>query len=386
VSVFAGLAPTVQKLVLRISYRWHRLPWIRRRLVEVDWIVGPHEIAAVVYRIASCLDSAESAVLRPHPFYTYSYDWVGAPSSNRVSAWVLGPWKLGELVVRARGFVYVSEMGFLNHVADFRQSEFEFLKRHGKKIVCYFTGSDIRSLKLMAQREQRTGMPNIASYIAETDPGLASNEYEAARRSIAAAADEYADMVFNADVDQQGYLTRPSERYLYFYPDEEVTDDFSKFEDVGRPVIVHAASSPVIKGTQLVRAAVEELRAEGRDFEYIELLRQPHSEVRRALARAHIVLNHFYGETPAVFGIESLAAGCVVLMRADEHIEPMLPEGSNAAWVVTRHFEVTKHLRKVLDEPGSWEQQARAGAQWVRDYAAIGVTGATLREKLSRLL
>jgi hypothetical protein len=64
----------------------------------------------------------------------------------------------------------------------------------------------------------------------------------------------------------------------------------------------------------------------------------------------------------------------------------MLPEGSNAAWVVTRHFEVTKHLRKVLDEPGSWEQQARAGAQWVRDYAAIGVTGATLREKLSRLL
>lgn len=385
-SIFAGVAPALQKATLHVSFAWHRLPAVRARFAPIDWIVGPHEVAAVVHRIASVLPSAESAILRPHPFYTFHYDWVGRPARSLLGSWVAGPWKLGELAARARGFVYVSEVGFLDKLDDHRRYEFAFLKRRGKRLVCYFTGSDIRSLRKMAEREQRTGLPNIATYIAETNPSLATDAYEDVRRAIAEAADEFADMTFNADVDQQGYLTRPSERYLYFYPDEDVTDDFSKFDDVRVPVLVHAASSPVIKGTQLVRAAVEELRAEGYEFEYIELLRQPHAEVRAALARAHIVLNHFFGETPAVFGVESLAAGCVVMMRADEHVEPMLPPGSNSAWIVTRHFEVTKHLRALLDAPETWETQARSGAAWVRESAAVSVTGAILREKLERVL
>lgn len=385
-SVFAGVAPTLQKLSATASYRWHRLLGRRRAAPDIDWVVGPFEIAGVVYRITSALPSAESALLQPHPFYTYPYDWVARPARTSIGAWVRGPWKLGELAARAKGFVYVSGSGFLDHVYDGRRWEFAFLQQRGKKVVCYFTGSDIRSLRLAAEREQRTGMPNIATYIAETNPSLATEAYEAERRQLAEVADEFADMTFNADVDQQGYLTRPSERYLYFYPDDEITDDFSKFDDVRVPVIVHAASSPVIKGTQLVRAAVAELRAEGRQFEYIELLRQPHAEVRRALARAHIVMNHFFGETPAVFGVESLAAGCVVLMSADEHREPMLPAGSNSAWIVTPHYRVTTNLRAVLDDPSGWEAQARAGAQWVRDSAAASVTGAIIRQKLQSLL
>jgi hypothetical protein len=64
----------------------------------------------------------------------------------------------------------------------------------------------------------------------------------------------------------------------------------------------------------------------------------------------------------------------------------MLPEGSNSAWIVTPHFRVTENLRAVLDNPEGWEDQARRGAQWVRDAAAVSVTGAIVREKLSRLL
>jgi hypothetical protein len=385
-SVFAGVAPAVQKLALRGSFRWHRLIRARRGSREIDWVVGPFEIAGVVYRIASVLPSAETALLQPHPFYRFHYDWIAPQNRTNLRQWLTGPWKLGELMARAKGFVYVSDSGFLDALGDARRFEFAFLKKHGKKIVCYFTGSDIRSLRLMAERERRTGLPNIATYIAETDSRMASAEYESIKLAIGKVADAYADMAFNADVDQQGYLDRASERYMYFYPDNEVTDDFGKFENVTIPVIVHAASSPVIKGTQLVRAAIEELRSEGRSFEYIELVRQPHAEVQQALSRAHIVLNHFYGETPAVFGVESLAAGCVVMMRADEHIEPMLPEGSNSAWVVTRHFEVTKNLRTLLDNPEGWERQARAGVTWVRENAAVSVTGTILREKLARLI
>ena len=385
-SVFSGIAPAAQKITLHSSYLWHRVIRRRPNVNHVDWVVGPFEIAGVVYRIASSLTSSESALLQPHAFYTYPYDWVGSADHGFVRTLLSGPWKLGELAARTKGLVYVSGSGYLHAVYDGRRYEFDFLKKRGKKIVCYFTGSDIRSIRLAAQRERLTGLPNIASYIRETDPSLGTDAYEADREALARVADDFADMVFNADVDQQGYLKRSSERYMYFYPDEDITEDFSKFDDLTKPVIVHAASSPVIKGTQLVRAAIEELRSEGREFEYIELLRQPHSEVRDALSRAHIVLNHFYGETPAVFGIESLAAGCVVLMRADETTEPMLPADSSSAWVVTQHFEVTRNLRRTLDHPEEWEAQARIGAEWVRRHASASVTGAILRDKLAELL
>jgi hypothetical protein len=385
-SIFAGIAPAVQKIALRASFLWNQSVGKKWRGPEIDWVVGPFEIAAVAYRITSALPSAESALLKPHPFYAFPYDWTAQPTRSLLRKWTTGPWQLGKLASRARGVVYVSGSGFLDHVDDGRRSEFSFLKKHGKKIVCYFTGSDIRSLRLAADREKRTGRTNIATYIAETDPSLGTEEYEVARRRLAEVADEYADMTFNADVDQQGYLTRPSERYVYFYPDDEITEDFSKFDDMSIPVIVHAASSPVIKGTQLVRAAIEQLRSEGRQFEYVELLRQPHSEVQSALGRAHIVMNHFFGETPAVFGVESLAAGCVVLMSADERWEPIIPKGSNSAWIVTPHYQVTTNLRAVLDHPETWEEQARRGANWVRDAAAVSVTGATIREKLNSLL
>ena len=238
----------------------------------------------------------------------------------------------------------------------------------------------------MAEQEVATGEPNLATYLAETDPVFGTPAYEQAKRAIAASADAFASVIVNAEYNQRSHLTRPAEKFPYFYPDDDVVDTFDKFADTSRPVILHAPSSPLIKGTQLVRAAIAELRDEGYDFEYVELVRQPHAQVQEQLRRAHVVLNQFYSEVPGVFGVEALAAGCVVLQRADEHDEASLPPGSNDAWVLTRHHQVTRHLRAVLDAPNTWESQARAGVDWVREHAVFSVAGPRFAETLARAL
>lgn len=382
-SIFAGIDPAVQKFVVRASVLWHRL---RRRGAHIDWVVGPIEVAGLVRAISHALANSESALLRGHPFYDHSYTWVATPARTHLEAVVRGPWKLGELLCRASGFVYVSEVGFLDRLDDGRAFEFALLRSHGKRLVCYFTGNDIRSPRLSAERESRTGDPNLASYLAETSLTFATESYEQQKKLIAASAEAQADLIFSADGDQVGYLRRPSEHFLYFHPDDDIVTELSKYRDVATPVIVHAPSSPVVKGTQLVRAAIAQLRAEGYDFEYVELVRQPHAEVQAHLRRAHIVLNQFYAEAPGVFGVEALAAGCVVMQRADEHGEPSLPPGSNRAWVVTRHHQVATHLRELLDNPAAWEPQARLGVEWVRTNAAASVSGAVLRAKLAPLV
>jgi hypothetical protein len=382
VSIFAGIDPAVQKLVLRVSTRWHRG---RRRSPRIEWVVGTVEMAGLVRAITEALPSAESALLVDHPFYDYRYDWVARQTRSHLARLVLGPWKLGELLNRADGFIYIGGVGFLTTMADGGDFEFSFVRSQGKRLVCFFTGNDIRSPRLSAEREARTGEPNLATYMSETSSTYATDDYESLKRAIARSAEAHADLIFNADVGQLGYLSRPSEHFLYFHPDREIADDLSKFEHAELPVIVHAPSSPVIKGTQLVRAAIAELRDEGYEFEYVELVRQSHAEVQAQLGRAHIVLNQFYSEVPGVFGVEALAAGCVVLMRADEHDEPSLPPGSNHAWVPTRHHQVTKNLRAVLDDPGSWLPQAQAGVDWVRANAAASVTGKIFRAKLAAI-
>lgn len=317
-----------------------------------------------------------------HPFYNYGYNWVAPPARTHLGRIVRGPWKLGELLARASGFVYIGGVGFLDTLSDGGAYELGYVRSRGKRVVSYFTGNDIRSPRLSRELEQETGEPNLGTYLVETSPSFASEAYEQRKRDIARAAETNSDVIFNADYGQRGYLTRPSEPFLYFHPDGDITDDFSKFADTAVPIVVHAPSSPIVKGTQLVRAAVTALREEGYVFEYVELVRQSNAEVLTSLERAHIVLNQFYSEVPGVFGVEALAAGCVVMMRADEHDERSLPPGSNDAWVLTRHHEVTRNLRDLLDHPERWEAQARAGTSWVRENASASVNGERLRRIL----
>ncbi|MBN9606115.1 MAG: hypothetical protein J0G30_05845 [Actinomycetales bacterium] len=381
-SVFAGVDPLVQRLALRVSTAWHR----RRRLPSVDWVVGPVEVAGLAHAMRSLIPSTESDLMYAHPFYAHTYDWIAPNRRTHLGRVVRGPWRLGALIARSKGFIYLGGVGYLDKLDDGGAFELGYLKAHGKRVVCYFTGNDIRSPRLSAELEAQTGEPNFATYLAETGPEFATERYEQRRRDIASSAESFADLIFNADRAQLGYLTRPSEPFLYFHPDSEITANFDKFARRSRPVIVHAPSSPVLKGTQLVRAAIRELRDDGYEFEYVELVRQSHAEVTAQLRRAHIVLNQFFSEVPGVFGVEGLAAGCVVVQRADEHDEPSLPAGSNEAWVVTRHHQVARHLRRLLEDPTSWEAQARRGVEWVRAHAAASVTGPVLVQKLTALI
>lgn len=374
----------LQRLIVRFGYLW---PTAVNGGKRISWVVGPNEVARMVTQISAVIPDSYSVLIVRHPFYeeeAYNHQPPAGEDGLR-ALWrrlVQNAWLFGRLARHAQGFIYLSQNGYLNDQFDHRFFEFSFLRRHGVKIVCYFTGSDIRSPKLMRQHEEKSGLPNIASYLRFSDPALGTDAYEASRRRVGEIADEFADAIFTARVEQAGYITSKTEPFLYFLPEEDIVESLEKFDLIGRPVVLHAPSSPVLKGTQLVRAAVAALQEEGIEFEYVELVGVPHDVVQAELRRAHVVLNQFYAHMPGMFGIEALAAGCVVLMSADEHIETDLPAGSNKAWVVTKHWQVHRHLREVLTQPQHMLAQAQAGQAWVRQHATAGVSA----ERLARLL
>lgn len=377
------LVRSAQRILLTLSY-------LRYRGVgkTISWVVGPEEIATMVKNIADALPGSHTAVLSANRFYDFRYDSTvsgdGGGAFSVIRRLVAAPWLLGKLARQAEGFIYVGATGFLVETGDQREYEFAFLTRRGIRIVCYFTGNDIRSPRLMLAMQGETGEENLATYLSQVNPVFATDAYDNTKRRIAEVAQKHAHVIFNSRVDQLSYLTVPTEPFRYFYPDDASFTSLDKFAEVTRLVIVHAPSSPVIKGTQIVRAAVRRLRDLGYAFDYVELIERPHSEVLAELSRAHIALNEFYAFVPGVFGVEAMAAGCALVTGADERVETDLPPGSNEAWLVTRGYEIFDNLKRLLDHPDELAPLAAAGQQWVRENALASRSGEALRKALAR--
>lgn len=357
---------------------------------SISWIVGVEEIASVVKNLANAIPHSYSFVEGHHQFYDHQYDEVprrrGGSIYSTIENVLLRPLAFARLVHRARGFIYVGSKGFLGLAGGSRAAEFKFIKKRNRGLVIYFTGSDIRSLKLLRDLEARNGVPNISTALAEAGGDFWSPEYDDVRKRTAAEADAWADAIFTARVDQLSYLTRPTEPFLYFIPEDQFSNNTEKFDLISHPTVLHAPSSHAVKGTRLVREAVDALRSEGYEFDYIELSRVPHAEVRAVLARAHIVLNQFYALMPGVFGVESLASRCAVLMSADSEVEQDLPDNSNSAWMVTRHDQIVENLRTLLDDPVRMVQLANAGYEWARAHASESSAAARLNAVLDGVL
>jgi hypothetical protein len=371
------LVVAYQRTAVRLSYAFHRA--FRRRLPRITWVVGPEEVASMLGQIARAVPGSYSVSFVDETAYDISYDhhFRFVPHRRWLERILLGPVLLGRLMTQATGFIYVGHTGFLVDQLDHRDFEFAFLKRKGLRLVCYWTGSDIRSTRVMHALEEATGRPNISTYIAANGAIFESDLWDDLRRGIAAASDRHADAMFNWFADQRGYLTMPHETFM-FYLDEDPDVDLGKFADPDRLVVVHATTSPVIKGTPLVRAAVAQLRREGYDFEYVELIGVSNQQVKAELRRAHIALNQFYGFTPTVFGIEAMLRGTAVMMSAETAAEPDLPDGADEAWLVTPHYAVYANLKLLLDNPDRLEPLARRGLEWARRHATVESAGPRL--------
>lgn len=376
----AGVVSTAQYVILATTFHLMRLfrPAMRRRRTGV--LVGLEDNAGSLHRMAQAIPGAISVKANPTPFYahTYDVDLSRVPSLVRL---VVAPITLGRLMARVHTAIYVGGLGYLL-APDGRDREFRFLRRHGVRILCQFTGTDIRSHRLLGELSTRLARDVITTYQDLANPAVASARAEDHRRALARSADRHAAAIFNPSVDQASYLTRDTLPFLHFFPDDQIVENPAKWRDLGRLTVVHAPSSPIIKGTPLVRAAVKALKEDGIDFDYVEIIGRPNTEVREILLGAHIVLNEFYAFVPGVLGVEAMAANAVLLTSADPEIEPTLGEAAGTAWVVTPYWRIYERLRAAMSDPGALREQADRGTAWARRNCSATACGALISSHL----
>jgi len=379
----------LQRALLILSYCFFRY-CIGKRKKNISWVVVGQEIAATVQYISNSIPGSYSVCFYDNQYYDFHYNFFMRKTKSKyldkVKKNVIGPLLLGLLLNRTNSFFYIGQGGFLFSGLDGREFEFMYLKNKNKNIVCFFTGTDIRSPKLMLDFAEKNKIEVISTYHYLLHPEQLTLEYETSKKKLASVAETYADIVFNSSVDQMSYFTKKTQPGIYFLPDEKFkTKNDAKFSNVETYKICHAPTSPIIKGTQLVRAAITKLRVEGFRFEYCELIGVSNEVVLKELRAAHIVLNEFYALVPGVFGVEAMASHCALVTSADEHIETDLPPDSNKAWYVTKNYEIYDHLKELLNSPDLIRKYADAGYEWAIENASFSRSSVKLASLLKRI-
>ncbi len=329
---------------------------------KADWIIGVDEIAKVINDLKVTLPNSCSVSFSVHPFYNLNYDY-SLTLRNKYLLFIIrffwGPILFGYLLHKSKRFIYIWHTGFLLD----RSCEFSILKKKNAKIICLFVGDDIRHPDLMKKLSEDYNIDTIETY-SNTRRFYTTDKI----KMTAQNANSYSDLIFNYEMDQASFISGKQYAWPYMFNPNDFKKNEDKFSNVKRIKILHAPSSPIIKGTPLVRAAIKKLQLEGYQFDYIEIQNKSNDVVMQHLKLAHVVLNQFYAFVPGVFGIESMASRCAVLMSADPTMEKGLPAEFNNAWLITRYWEVYDNLKYLLDNPDKIKYYADNGYQFVNKH------------------
>ncbi|MDQ1911284.1 glycosyltransferase [Paenibacillus sp. GD4] len=124
-----------------------------------------------------------------------------------------------------------------------------------------------------------------------------------------------------------------------------------------KPLVVHAPTSPEIKGTKFILQAVEELKSQY-DFEFVLVQGKSHDEARQIYQQADIVLDELLCGSYGILAIESMAMGKPVITYINEHIRETYP---SELPLVTANPETVKEVLKSLLT--DWDQRVHLGKQ-----------------------
>jgi len=223
--------------------------------------------------------------------------------------------------------------------------ELSLLKRLGKTVLVTYQGCDVRPKEACPCRKP---------------PCYANTRYRApaARRALANA-----DRVFHLNPDLRRWL--PGAQFMpYASVDARVIKARPEPEPDGEVVIAHAPTDVDIKGTRLLVAAVEQLRAEGVPVRLDLVQGVDQAEVLARCAAAHVVVDQLLLGWYGGLAVEAMALGRPVLAYIRELDPADNPFGAELPIVRTRQDTLADDLRALVVDPARRQELGRTSRQF----------------------
>lgn len=235
------------------------------------------------------------------------------------------------------------------------------LKRFGRKVVVEFVGSDVRMPSVEAERN-----PHYVPVEGEDDDRALARMHAWSRVTGGHAI--ICDPALSAFVA----LCFEHVHHVPFRIDTQRLAPRPPRVDVEIPLVVHAPSDRAAKGTRHVRAAVEELRARGIEFEYRELHGLRNREVEVVCSAADIVIDQLCIGSHGVFAVEAMSMAKPVICYLQPDVLALCP--SDIPIVNATPDTLSGVLARWLDAPQERHAcgiRSRAYAERTHDVRAV---------------
>lgn len=211
------------------------------------------------------------------------------------------------------------------------------------------------------------------------EPGLYLDRYEAEARRNRALLDSLGRPTFVSTPDLLIDVPYATWCPVVVDPDRWARPAPTQRE---RLVVVHVPSHTTIKGTQLIRPALERLAAEG-VVDYREITGVPSADMPEIFAGADVVLDQFRLGSYGVAACEAMASGRVVL----GHVLPQVRDvvrattGLELPVVEATPDTVEEVLRGMAADPDRRRSIGAQGAEYVREVHDGRLSAAVLLDK-----
>lgn len=264
-------------------------------------------------------------------------------------------------------FVFVSRSRFVTY------RELALLRRLGKEVVHVFLGSDVRPPYMdgnLMRPSWGRSIDDCRMMLSETVAAISAIERWS---SLIVSHPPYAQL-----------QRRPCAHILAV--GLPIRHEVGRREWSARPVpgdrravvVLHSPSSPEVKGTALIRAAVQRLLDEGIDLEYREISGVENDQVLAAITEADVVVDQCYSDTPlAMFATEAAAVGRAVIVGgyAWNEIDRLVPAELVPPSIRCHPDELYETLRHVVQDEALRHRCAHDLHEFVGRLAAPEVVG-----------
>lgn len=231
------------------------------------------------------------------------------------------------------------------------------LKKFGKKLVMHYWGTDIRRRSLACYQEQ------LITQI------LMRNEEDIIK--MLSYQSRYIDLAIVADNELKKYIEE-------FYPHialiplainlDKIEPVYPEPSHTKPPLIVHAPSRRVNKGTEHILRAIEKLEQENQPFEFKLIEGMTNQEARQVYIEADIIVDQLY-HGYAYLAIEAMALGKSVVSNIGPGILELRPPGLPI--VITNPNNVYDKLKWLLNEPQLRHSLGRQGRKYVTQVHSV---------------
>jgi glycosyltransferase involved in cell wall biosynthesis len=201
-----------------------------------------------------------------------------------------------------------------SRLVEFR--DLPILRRAGKGIVVTYQGDDARQ-----------GDYLLAHYdvsIAHEVTGYYTPSGDAARRRRIHRVDRYADVIFALNPDLLNVLPPRATFLPYASVDIRAWTSLPRNRN-DRPVVLHAPTHRGAKGTRFILEAVEQLRADRVDFEFVLVEGLTHQEARKQYERADLLVDQLLAGWYGGLSVELMALGKPVVAYIREEDLNLVP-------------------------------------------------------------